>query len=111
MERRRSRRFSLTLPLAITRRGSEQVMQLGITKNLSSGGVMFTAQKEPEVGGSIEYVITLHELSEQSVRLRCAGKTLRYNRLRESAQPAFEIAATLERYEFVRSVPPARNDN
>ena len=34
-------------------------MQSGLTKNISSGGVLFTAGKEPDIGVSIEYIITL----------------------------------------------------
>lgn len=76
-------------------------MQSGLTKNISSGGVLFTAEKEPDVGMSIEYVITLGGPSEQSVSLRCIGKVLRYSRA-DGVEPAFDIAATLERYEFIR---------
>jgi hypothetical protein len=89
------------LPVSITRNGTERIHQPGLTKNISSGGVLFTAGKEPEIGGSIEYVICLGGPSEQSVSLRCIGKVLRANRS-ESPEPAFDIAATLERYEFLR---------
>jgi hypothetical protein len=78
-------------------------MQAGVTKNISSGGVLFTSEKEPDVGGSIEYVITLGGSAEQSVSLRCIGKVVRYRKIADSDAPAFDIAATLERYEFVRS--------
>ena len=86
-------------------------MQSGITPNISVSGVMFTTEKEPELGESIEYVITLQESSEQSIRLRCIGKTVRYNRVSGTSQSAFEIGATIERYEFLRGVPPARKDH
>ena len=54
-------------------------MQSGLTKNISSGGVLFTAEKEPDVGASIEYVITLGGPAEPHVNLRCMGKVLRAN--------------------------------
>lgn len=101
VEQRRSRRFSLQLPLAITRNGSERIAQAGLTRNISSGGVLFTTEKEPDIGGSIEYVITLNGTPDQTVSLRCVGKVLRSNPT-NSGQVGFDIAATLERYEFVR---------
>ena len=107
MEQRRTRRFQLELPLAITRSGAERVVLPGLTKNISSSGVLFTASAEPDLGGSIEYVITLHELGHQQVSLRCVGKVLRSERLMGASERAFRIAATLERYEFVREREPA----
>jgi hypothetical protein len=90
------------LPLAVTRSGAERVAQIGLTKNISSGGVLFTSEAEPEIGGAIEYVITLSGPSEQRVNLRCIGKIVRARKVPESDEAAFDVAATLERYEFVR---------
>lgn len=104
MEQRRTRRFKLQLPLSITRAGAERVALAGLTDNISSSGVLFTTEVEPELGGPIEYVITLNSDGSQAVNLRCIGKILRA----ESAQGHGEvnrgcqIAVTLERYEFVR---------
>jgi len=105
MENRRTRRFQLELPLAIVRAGAERVALAGLTKNISSSGVLFTATREPDIGGPIEYIITLNSDGPQGVTLRCMGKVLRYERMpSEDDHPAsdFAIAATLERYEFVR---------
>jgi len=78
------------------------MVQFGTTKNISSGGVLFTIEKEPEIGASIEYLITLGSAADhQKVTLRCVGKVLRANRM--DSESAYDIAATLERYEFVRS--------
>jgi len=89
------------LPVSVTRNGTERILQSGLTKNISSGGILFTAEKEPDVGVSIEYIISLGGQADQSVSLRCIGKVLRANRS-ESGEFAYDIAATLERYEFVR---------
>ena len=107
MEQRRTRRFKLQLPLSITRSGAERVPLAGFTKNISSSGVLFTVEKEPDLGGPIEYVIALTREGPQSVSLRCMGKVLRADPL--PAEPEenagnFQVAATLERYEFVRAV-------
>jgi hypothetical protein len=101
VEQRRTRRFSLQLPVSITRSGAERVNHFGLTKNISSGGVLFTAEEEPEVGVSIEYVIALAGPADQTVSLRCIGKVLRSHRA-NGGTSSFEIAATLERYEFIR---------
>jgi hypothetical protein len=60
------------------------------------------AGAEPDLGGPIEYVIELNDLGPQVVSLRCVGTVLRSERASEASQPQFRIAATLERYEFIR---------
>src|ERR1035438_3994499 len=105
MEQRRTRRFKLHLPVAITRSGAERVAMSGQTTNISSTGVLFTAGRGPELGGPIEYIITLHAKGPQVVNLRCIGKVLRSERLEHGPVEdvsAYQVAATLERYEFVR---------
>ena len=105
MEQRRTRRFQLQLPLSITRSGAERVQLAGHTRNISSSGVLFTTEREPDFGGPIEYVITLTNSGAQVVNLRCMGKIVRADRVdpgRDGASPPYRIAATLERYEFVR---------
>ena len=105
MEQRRTRRFQLQLPLSITRSGAERMILAGFTQNISSSGVLFTTKREPDLGGPIEYVIALNREGPQSVSLRCMGKVLRADRIGTSPgedDTSFRIAATLERYEFVR---------
>jgi hypothetical protein len=107
MEQRRTRRFQLKLPLSITRSGAERMILAGVTKNISSSGVLFTTKREPDLGGPIEYVIVLNHEGPQSVSLRCLGKVLRADRVGTGPDEDgtdFQIAATLERYEFVRGV-------
>src|SRR5215475_13738811 len=101
MEQRRTRRFRLQLPLSITRAGTERVALAGLTKNISSSGVLFTAESQPGLGGPIEYLITLNETGSQPVTLRCVGKILRSERSPDSSSSGglpYQIAATLERY-------------
>jgi hypothetical protein len=109
MEQRKTRRFKLQLPLSITRSGAERVTLAGFTNNISSSGVLFTAEREPDLGGPIEYIITLNHDGPQSVNIRCMGKVLRADRLStdEPAALNFQVAATLERYEFIRERPVA----
>lgn len=104
MEQRRTKRFQLELPLAITRTGAERVSFIGQTKNISSSGVLFTSGSAPDLGGPIEYVIRLNEVAPHPVSLRCMGKVLRSEPMCSNAEnpSSFQVAATLERYEFVR---------
>jgi hypothetical protein len=108
MEQRRTRRFDLELPLAITRAGTERVSFAGFTKNISSTGVLFTSGAGADLGGPIEYVIKLNEIAPQPVSLRCVGKVLRSEPTYTNGENrlSFSIAATLERYEFVRDPQP-----
>jgi len=103
MEQRRNRRFTLQLPMSITRSGAQRVTVPARTQNISSAGVLFTTEREPDLGGPIEYIITLNLHGMQAVSLRCVGKVVRTERLPSGLDPViYRIAATLERYEFVR---------
>src|SRR3954468_12598593 len=104
MEQRRTRRFQLELPLSIIRAGAERITMAGVTKNISSCGVLFTTVREPDLGGPIDYIITLTHEGPQPVNLRCVGKVLRSERMFSSEERrAYQVAATLERYEFIRA--------
>ena len=96
IEQRKHQRFDLRLPFEVVRNGSPMRVR-GETKNLSSAGVLFTAESQLPLGESIEYLITLPRTpgTRRDVRLRCVGKVIR-----EDAESAF--AASLERYEFLR---------
>jgi hypothetical protein len=100
VEQRKTRRFTLQLPVALTRAGNVRISDSGFTKNISSCGVLFTAQRELDVGGAIEYVITLIGESSNPVNLKCLGKVVR--RVNGPDRPG-AVAVTVERYEFVRS--------
>jgi hypothetical protein len=69
------------------------------TRNLSTSGVLFASGVDLPVGQPIEYAITLPTgRAETSVRLHCMGKVVRS----EPFDTKSHIAATLERYEFIR---------
>ena len=94
-EQRKNQRFDLRLPFEVVRGARTRVS--GETRNVSSCGVLFTADNQVPVGEPIEYLITFPQTPgvRSSVRLRCMGKVLR-------ADAASAYAATLERYEFLR---------
>ena len=99
MEQRKHQRFDLRLPFEIVG-GEVRVSRSaasGETRNVSSCGVLFASKAAMSIGESIEYTITLPKApgTRIDVRLRCIGKVVRYD-------TPTQIAATMERYEFVR---------
>lgn len=97
MEQRKAQRFELKLPLELIRKGSQKLSERGETRNLSSVGVLFEADSTLRIGEAVEYMITLPSTPDHAdkVRLHCLGKVVR-------CSPETGVAATLERYEFVR---------
>ena len=103
MEQRRTQRYRLQLPLQIVQVGDQKVNRTEKTRDISSGGVCFLTPTDVEVGGRIEYLITLSG-SNPPVRIRCLGKVLRSLQPQAaSGVPQFEVAVTMERYQFVRA--------
>lgn len=106
-EQRKNQRFELKLPIELVKATGDEIPQLGETRNLSSGGVLFTANGRLQKGDPIEYMVTLPAVgSETGLRLRCMGKVVRVDE-REArdtgvSRHPFAIAATLERHEFLR---------
>jgi hypothetical protein len=94
----------MQLPLRIVRLGDRKVNRVEQTRDISSGGVCFLSPSDVEVGDRIEYLITLSG-NNPPVRIRCLGKVLRSH---PPTAPAnghreFEVAVTMERYQFVRA--------
>jgi hypothetical protein len=90
------------LPLQIVQLGDRRVNRTEKTRNISSGGVCFLSPTDVEVGGRIEYLVTLSG-SNPPVRIRCLGKVLRSLHPASAETAEFEVAATMERYQFVRN--------
>lgn len=98
-ENRKNQRFDLRLPFEVIRNGQRFSFVQGHTLNMSSNGVLFELNQPLSVGEIIEYFITLPtgQNPDEDVRLRCMGKVVR-------SHENF-AAATMERYEFVRTRP------
>jgi len=79
----------------------EQESASGVTKNISSGGVLFVSDRVPEVGDTIEYVITLRGEGQPTLKLHCVGKVVRREVAGETGSGA-AVAVTLDRYKFLR---------
>ena len=85
------------------RTGAGRVSQDALTRNISSGGVLFASAADVPIGGAIEYVVTLSAEAGRHVDLRCFGKVVRLERSPSDLEDhSYLIAATLDRYQFVR---------
>ena len=90
----------MTLPLTLLRTGRPDSPE-GQTRNLSSCGVYFVVPEKLELGTLLEFAVAFPpEISVTGpVRLHCKGKVTRVEQKEESL---VGVAATIERYEFVR---------
>jgi PilZ domain. len=106
IDQRKAKRFDLRLPVEVVRKSFQPVSSIGETRNLSAGGVLFSATVEMQIGEPLEYVITFpsHSANGGSVNLRCLGKVVRLDRENSGGNGGSSIlvGATLERYEFLR---------
>jgi hypothetical protein len=99
----------MRLAISVIRLGTGCTAHDGYTKDISSGGVLFTGDREPKSGEPIEYTITLSHNGPQRISLRCFGKVLRAGPIPfYETHSGFQVAATLERYEFIRGGPAAQ---
>lgn len=99
VEHRRAPRFAMRLPMRLVRHQAETPNEPGETRNLSANGVLFTIRLPMMVGERIEYTIDLPSTNNGAVaRIRCFGYVVRT----ENEPEQFAVAATVDRYEFVR---------
>jgi hypothetical protein len=106
-DQRKAQRFELRLPIELVRTGGEPLNRQSETRNVSSGGVLFTSESQLSVGEPLEYVLTLPTGKEPvKVRLHCIGTIIRLEarpqRTPRDKERPFNVVATLDRYEFVR---------
>jgi hypothetical protein len=102
VDQRRNQRFQLELPVRITRPGEQQISDGAVTRNISASGVLLSADSQVQLGGQIEYVVTLTTVRGVEVDLRCSGKVVRMEKSEPETSQDYLIAATLDRYQFVR---------
>ena len=108
IEKRRARRFLLTLPLTLTS-GEEPAKDAAQTHDVSSSGVYFELGEAPHPGSRLEFILTLPtEITLSSpVKVRCVGKVIRVER---APGRRVGVAATIERYEFLRAGTGSEED-
>lgn len=103
-DKRRARRFPMQLPVSIKPENSKTNPQTVQTRDVSSSGIYFEFETPMSLGTSVEFLMTLPEPLTKGtpVRIRCIGKVVRVEPDSKSGHSQVGIAATIERYEFVR---------
>ncbi|MBI4479912.1 MAG: PilZ domain-containing protein [Acidobacteria bacterium] len=103
-EKRRAKRFPMRLPVAVKAEQLKSEKQVVETRDVSSSGVYFEFGTPLEVGASVEFLLTLPEpiTKGSPVRIRCIGKVVRVEKNSSGEKGHLGVAATIERYEFVR---------
>ncbi len=103
-DKRRARRFPMNLPVRIKTEGQGDHEAAVQTKDISSSGIYFEFSTPLDLGTPLEFVLTLPEeiTKGNAVQIRCMGKVVRVIR-GDKNEASIGIAATIERYEFLRS--------
>ena len=102
-DKRRARRFPMTLPVAVKIEETPGHDRTVHTRNVSSSGVYFEFASPLNIGTPLEFVLTLPEqiTKGSAVRIKCVGKVVRVDHVRGDGE-SLSVAATIERYEFLR---------
>ena len=103
-EKRRAKRFPMRLPVAVKADKQNPDKQVVETRDVSSSGVYFEFSDPLEVGATLEFLLTLPEpiTKGSPLRIRCIGKVVRVEKDPPGEKGHLGVAATIERYEFVR---------
>ena len=101
-ERRRYRRYDLSLEVQVKPRKRVSTPVRTFTRDISARGVYFDFSENMERGSELEFELNLPpELAAgKNVRIRCRGKIVRVDPI--SPEGGVRVAATIENYEFVR---------
>jgi hypothetical protein len=99
-DRREARRFSMSLPMRVLAREAHGKALPANTRDVSYRGLYFLSEAKFEVGGQIEFVLTLPQKLSQAgeVDIRCFGKVVR---VEAGTNGTMGVAAQIERYEFL----------
>ena len=105
-DRREARRFTMSLPMRVLPRAAKGRELDAHTRDVSYRGLYFVADADFEVGGEIEFVITLPQQVTQSgdVNIRCQGEVVR---IEPTQNGRVGIAAKIARYEFMPAAATA----
>ena len=103
-EQRRQRRYKLNLAVDVQTSPAASPVRT-YTSDISTQGIRFLGQKAVAVGSKVEWQVTLPpELCQgEEVHLHCQGRVVRV----EPVAGGVTIAATIERYKFVRRNAPS----
>lgn len=100
-EKRRARRFDLSLPVRVMAVGDQKSSQTVRTKDISSSGLFIEFEERVQAGTKVELLVSLPQEITQAgvVQIRCIGRVVRVER---SSSERTGVAVTIDRYEFAR---------
>ena len=100
VDRREARRFLMSLPMRVLPREANSKELHASTRDVSYRGLYFMSEAKFEVGGQIDFILTLPQKISSSgeVDIRCHGQVVR---VEASTNGCVGVAAKIERYEFV----------
>ena len=102
-EQRRKKRFDLELPVEVLNLGCERMSQSSMTRNISSGGVLFRIASRMELGSPVKFVVTL----TSGGLVYCTGKVVRIEIADDAAaDESVAVAISFDQYELIRSQCP-----
>ncbi len=104
-ERRTTRRYDLSLAVLV-RVPREKVIesQKGKTRDISTHGLYFVMDQDPQAGAQLDLILTLptEMTSGAEVLVHALGRVLRVEPRIEDGNPRMGVAAVIERYDIVR---------
>lgn len=100
-DKRKHSRFDLSVPIQVQMGAGPQMETT--TRNMSAGGVYFTASKRCAVGLELKFVMALPPefCRDSRVEVRCRSRVVRVEPHHE--YQGLGVAATIVDYEFVRT--------
>ena len=104
-ERRTSRRYDLSLPVLVrVPSGKTFDSQKTKTRDISTRGLYFVMDQDPQAGSRLDLVLTLptEVTSGAEVLVHALGKVLRVEPRIEDGNTRIGVAAVIERYDIVR---------
>lgn len=104
-ERRTTRRYDLSLPVLIRApRDKESESQKGKTRDISTRGLYFVMDQDPQTDSQLELILTLPTeiTTGTEVLVHALGKVLRVEPRIEDGNTRVGVAAVIERYDIVR---------
>jgi hypothetical protein len=101
-EKRRARRFDLTLPVQVTAVGERKSCRTVRTRDISSTGLFIEFDERVQTGTKVEMLVTLPKEITQvgAVQIRCVGRVVRVD---YGSHDRMGVAVTIDRYEFARA--------
>ena len=99
-ERRKAPRFSMRLPVFVSRCNGQVLDASTYSHDVSSAGILFYLDSSIEEGTILEFTVSLppDEVLRLPIRVNYSGKAVRIKKLHNGT---FGVAATMESYGFV----------